>query len=275
VPPRGRTGPRPNLNNKVISFSQYLRFQVAMVELSLQRSGHICGSEISMKYSLIHLIDYNRRAILISVYIYNVMHPLWFRLFVRLTIAASLFGLLLFAPMNRLVAAQSISTGTDTPGGASPFITVTYIEPVNVRSGPSTVFYPIIGQLAVGTTAITLGVSPSRVWYEIAFPSGPRGVGWVYAANVSISPGFLPVVEPPPTSTPLATDTIDPTLAAAFNIQPTATRLPTFTPPASTLAVPTFSDQPVASNSLPLGIVIAILFLLGLLVLVFSLIVRR
>jgi hypothetical protein len=69
VPPGARTRPRPDLNNQMIGFSKNLRFQVAMVELSLQGLGHICGAEISMKYSLFHLIDYNRRAILICVYI--------------------------------------------------------------------------------------------------------------------------------------------------------------------------------------------------------------
>jgi len=35
--------------------------------------------------------------------------------------------------------------------------------------------------------------------------------------------------------------TIDPTLAAAFNVQPTQTRMPTFTPPPP-LDVPQFTD---------------------------------
>jgi hypothetical protein len=53
--------------------------------------------------------------------------------------------------------------------------------------------------------------------------------------------GELPVVEPPPTPTPRITATIDPTLAAQFNLNPiTPTRLPTFTP-APPVVVPTFA----------------------------------
>jgi hypothetical protein len=202
------------------------------------------------------------------------MRRLWFH-FSQVSITVCLLVLLLACPARTAVSAQAIVTGTDTPGGPTPFITVTYIEPVNVRSGPNTVFYPIIGQLPVGATATALGVSPSRDWYEILFPAGPKGIGWVYAANVTVSPGFLPPVEPPPTATPLATDTIDPTLAAAYHIQPTATRLPTFTPPVSTLALATFPDSSAAPSSHSMGFVIGGLVLLGLLVLVFSLVVGR
>ena len=194
---------------------------------------------------------------------YRFQFALW------ICVAASLLGLWLVRPANSSVHAQAAATDTPTPGGPSPFITQTYSEAINVRTGPSTVYYPIIGQLAIGATAPALGVSPSHEWIKISYPSGPGGVGWIYAANVTLSPGFLPVVEPPPTATPLATATIDPTLAAAFNIQPTETRLPTFTPPPP-LVVPTFSDSTVSSAGFPMGMTIIAVAMIGALVLVVS-----
>jgi len=203
------------------------------------------------------------------------MKRFWFQFSIWICTAASLLGLVLAASFRTSVSAQAAATDTPTPGGPTPYITQTYTEPINVRTGPSTVYYPIIGQLPVGATAPALGVSPSRAWIQISYPPGPGGVGWIYAANVTLSPGFLPVVEPPPTSTPLATDTIDPTFAAQYSIQPTSTRLPTFTPPAP-LVIPTFTEStaPAASGS-PMGVVIIAVALIGTLVLVASLFVRR
>jgi uncharacterized protein YraI len=124
---------------------------------------------------------------------------------------------------------------------AGPVATVTYSEPINVRGGPSTVYYPIVGRVSPGDVLPALGVSPGREWVQVAFPSAPGGVGWVYAAYVTISGGELRVVEPPPTQTPIATPTINPTFAAAFIFQPTPSRVPTFTPPPP-LEVPQFTE---------------------------------
>jgi hypothetical protein len=84
----------------------------------------------------------------------------------------------------------------------------------------------------------------------------------------------LPIVEPPPTATPLATATIDPTLAAAFNIQPTVTRLPTFTP-APPLIVPTFAYPAAAPVGFPIGGTIFVIALVGVFVLIVSFFGRR
>ncbi len=200
------------------------------------------------------------------------MKRFWFQFSFWICVAASLFGFLLVAPTRSSVYAQTAAT--NTLGGPTAYITVTYIEPINVRSGPSTVFYPVIGQLAVGSTAPALGTDPSHTWIEIAYPSAPGSIGWVYAANVTLT-GSLQIVEPPPTATPLATATIDPTLAAAFNIQPTQTRLPTFTPPASTLAVPTFSNTDASPSGFPMGMAIIVVAIVGALVFAVSLFVRR
>jgi hypothetical protein len=115
-----------------------------------------------------------------------------------------------------------------------------------------------------------LGISPGREWIQITYPGG---TGWVYASFVSISGGELRVLEPPPTPTPLATITTDPTLAAAFNIQPTETRMPTFTPPPP-LEVPQFTDSPRSSFGAG-GLFIVVLGLLGGVGLLVSFLLRK
>src|SRR3990172_4965248 len=102
-------------------------------------------------------------------------------------------------------AAQISSTGM--------FITVITEEPqINVRMGPSSSVYPIVGTLLQGATAPALGRSPGGDWIQIEYPGAPYDKGWVYSPLVQVSPGTLFVIEPPPTSVPPATATIDPTL---------------------------------------------------------------
>jgi uncharacterized protein YraI len=176
------------------------------------------------------------------------MKRIWFKVFLGF-LAGSVSGMVMFLLPNQAEAYQEASTPTGI------FVTVTYTDPINVRGGPSTVYYPIVGQVLPGDILPALGVSPGHEWVQVSYPDAPGGVGWVYATYVSVSGGELRVVEPPPTSTPIATITIDPTLAAAFNFQPTATRMPTFTPP-SPLDVPTFED---ATESRPSGIALGVL----------------
>ena len=156
----------------------------------------------------------------------------------------------------------------------SVFVTVTYDEPINVRGGPNTTDYPIVGRMFPGDTAPALGVSPAREWVQVSFPSAPGGVGWVYAIYVSVT-GELRVVEAPPTATLAMTITIDPTLAAQFNFQPTMTRMPTFTPPPP-LTVPQFSEtETPRREGIATGIYVAGLVTLGVLGLVVSFIFRK
>jgi uncharacterized protein YraI len=157
----------------------------------------------------------------------------------------------------------------------SVYITVTYSDPINVRGGPSTVYYPIVGQLAPGDTAPALGTSPGREWVQISYPSAPGDVGWVYAIYVTVTGGELLVVEAPFTPTPAVTSTIDPTLAAAFDFQPTATRLPTFTPPPP-LTVPQFTETTTPRRAgLAPGIAVVGLIFLGVIGLIVSIVWRR
>ena len=163
-----------------------------------------------------------------------------------------------------------------TPGAGDVHITVTYAEPINLRSGPSTVLYDIIGSMQPGETAQALGVSPGRDWVQIVYPPGPGGVAWVYTSLISVSSGNLRIVEPPPTTTPRITATIDPTLAAAYVFEPTATRMPTFTPPPP-LDIPQFTQVPVAmkSTGVPIGAFVLGSGVLGVLGFLVSLLRRR
>lgn len=188
----------------------------------------------------------------------------------------SLLGALtvLIVAGGAFLAPKQVEAYREASNQTGVFITVTYSDPINVRGGPSTVYYPIVGQLAPGETAPALGVSPGREWVQIAYPASPTGTGWVYAIYVSVAGGELQIVEPPPTSTPPVTATIDLTLAAAFNTQPTQTRLPTFTPPAP-LTVPAFTESSPAASTGVFGVFIVGLGLLGGIGLLVSFILRK
>ena len=195
------------------------------------------------------------------------MKRFWFKVLMGgLTVAILGFSAIL-SP-GHAGAVQEVSTPTGI------LATVIYTEPINVRSGPSTVFYPIIGQLKPGDIIPALGVSPGREWVQISFAGGVNGTGWIYAAFVTISGGELQIAEPPPTPTPLISATIDPTLAAAFIVQPTLTRMPTFTPPPP-LEIPEFTDTAETRSSGAAGIFIVILVVIGTLGLTASFVLRK
>ena len=104
---------------------------------------------------------------------------------------------------------------------------------------------------------------------------GPDGYAWVYSSYVDYV-GDLPIVVVPNTPTPRITNTIDPTLAAQFIITVEPTRLPTFTEPAP-LSIPTF-DTVAGVNvtgGVPLGMIIVICGILGIIIGLFALSQRR
>jgi hypothetical protein len=145
------------------------------------------------------------------------------------------------------VQATPIPTVTGTPAGP----TILVPELVNVRMCPD-VTCDLVGVLIAGQIAPALGRTPAGLWIQIAYAGVPGNVAWVYAPFVVLQPsqaGGLPVVEPPPTPTPRVTATIDPTLAAQFNLNPiTPTRLPTFTP-APPVVIPTFESSGAAGGA--------------------------
>jgi len=169
------------------------------------------------------------------------------------------------------------------PTGTVPTVTSTLTGPIvtvkldndqpqiNVRSGPSTT-YDKVGVLLLGQKAVAKGRTQGGEWILIDYPGIPGSEAWVYTANIDITPGELPVVEPPPTPTPLVTVTIDPTMAAQFVVTLAPTRLPTFTPPPA-LAIPTFVAETAsdAPSGVPMGIVILGLAAVGIFLGLFAL----
>ena len=152
-----------------------------------------------------------------------------------------------------------VSTVTGTPEG--PVIVVP--DQVNVRLGPGT-NYDKVGVLIAGQEVPALGRTPGGLWIQIVYPGVPGNIAWVYAPFVVLDTAqqLLPIIEPPPTPTPRMTPTIDPTLAAQFNLgEAPPTRLPTFTP-AEPVVQPTFEPEQVEGvRGIP-----PILAILGLLV---------
>lgn len=183
------------------------------------------------------------------------------------------FGFFSASPPDFALAQQP----TETPAAASGlFITVVTDEPqINVRMGPSSTVYPVVGVLITGSTAPALGRSQGGDWIQIEFPSAPGGKGWVYSPLVQVSPpGNLQVVEPPPTPVPPATSTIDPTLAAQFITQPTHTRLPTFTPPPTLAGFDYEVGESSAPAQIPWASIIIAFAVLGVVGFLLSLIFR-
>lgn len=169
----------------------------------------------------------------------------------------------------------SVPTVTSTPRGAYVIVnplTATDTQ-INVRAGPSALTEKV-GVLLIHQEANAIGRYGD--WIQIEYPGTPGGKAWVYGNLVTLFGDNLPLIEPPPTSTPNVTQTIDPTLAAQFLITPDATRLPTFTEPAP-LEIPTFETGTGTSavGGVPMGLVIIGLGALGIFLGVIALISGR
>lgn len=175
----------------------------------------------------------------------------------------------LFRPGPSSVMAQqptgSVPTVTGTPEGPIIKVDQSLPQPIRVYAGPSSFDYPAIGILLANESAPAIGRAKGREdWIQIRYQGVPGSVGWVYGPFTSLSPGaLLPLVEIPPTPTPLSTPTINPTLESAFIGQQTPTRLPTYTPPPP-LDLPLFTDTNTApATSIPTGLLILGLGLFG------------
>lgn len=198
------------------------------------------------------------------------MKRFWFQFFVCLLFLLAAFWI----SRNSTSATVFAQQPTANPSGA--FITVTTDEPqINVRMGPSSSIYPIVGTLARGATAPALGRSQGGDWVKIEFVGAPYNQGWVYSPLVQVT-GSLQVVSAPPTPPQPPTSTIDPTLAAQFTFLPTGTRPPTFTPPAP-LNTPSFqlTPDPEAGSSVPVGVIISAFVSLGVIGFFISILPKR
>ena len=183
-------------------------------------------------------------------------------------------GMISVHPVNANIEMQLptgvIPTVTSSPSGVIVTIRLDQ-DQANIRSGPGT-SYERIGIMIAGQQAPAKGRSVGGEWILIEYPGVPGGLGWVYSPLVAITPGNLPIVEPPPTPTPLFTTTIDPTLAAQFIVTEVPTRLPTYTesPP---ITIATFEDR---SNSqfgvagVPAGLIILSLASIGIIIGLFT-----
>jgi len=145
---------------------------------------------------------------------------------------------------------------------------------INVRSGPGTE-YDRVGTLLANQTVIGKGRTEGGSWILIEYMGGPDNYAWVYSSYVDYT-GDLPIVVVPNTPTPRITNTIDPTLAAQFIITVEPTRLPTFTEPAP-LVIPTFQTVTGVnvSGGVPMGMIILICGILGVIIGLFALSQRR
>jgi uncharacterized protein YraI len=195
-------------------------------------------------------------------------------LFILLSGGIAWLGLTSSVKLKALAQQPTVSIPTVTSSPFGPMVTVNLDqEQINVRAGPSAGGeYPVVGVLQSGERVPAIGRSPGGDWIEILYPTVNGGVAWVYAYLVSVSGGELPIVEPPPTSTPRVTPTIDPTLASQYIINVGPTRMPTFTPPPP-ISIPTYTVVPQSNlvGGLPMGFIIIGLGVLGLFGLMISL----
>jgi hypothetical protein len=190
------------------------------------------------------------------------------KFFILVSAFACLFLLGVFGPYQSVAMAQqptgSVPTVTGTPEG--PKIAVDpFNQVIKVYAGPGSFDYPAIGVLLANEEAPALGRARDRLeWIKIYYAGVDGSVGWVYGPLVKLSPGaLLPIVDIPPTPTPISTPTINPTLEAAFIGQQTPTRLPTFTPPPA-LEILSFTNPDTAETTgIPAGLLILSLGLFG------------
>lgn len=157
----------------------------------------------------------------------------------------------------------SVPTVTGSPIGAIVIVLNNEQGFANVRSGPGTLGYEIIGVLVEGQQAPALGRTTIGDWILISYPGVPGGTAWIWKDLVEVR-GNVPIIDIPATDTPRVTPTIDPTLAAQFLIEAPPTRLPTFTAPPP-VSIPTFApDSSVSTISrVPIGFLIVGLAVLG------------
>jgi len=170
----------------------------------------------------------------------------------------------------------SIATVTSTPKGPVAAVLPGQTENfANVRAYPSTLA-PIVGVLVLGQEVPALGRTPGNEWVLIEYPGAPGGTGWVWASFVGITGGTVPAVEPPATPTPQVTSTIDPTMAAQFIVTSAPIRLPTFTAPPP-LIIPTYNENAGSATvaGVPMGLIILILLIIGVVTGLFALLQRR
>ncbi len=100
-------------------------------------------------------------------------------------------------------ATSTASTVLLSPRTENDFVNVRELPDLNAR---------LLGQVNKGQSVPVRGRNPDGTWYQINFPAGPDGAGWVFAAVASVTgvTTTLPVVTPSAAITPAATVAINP-----------------------------------------------------------------
>ena len=100
-------------------------------------------------------------------------------------------------PSSTPPPASPAATTANTGGGP---LSGTFIQTLNVRSGPGLVFNPPIGILTAGQTADVLARNPAGDWLKVRYLDGE---GWVFAQLVTLNgdAATLPVDSGPPAPT--------------------------------------------------------------------------
>jgi uncharacterized protein YraI len=104
--------------------------------------------------------------------------------------------------------------GEDEPEPTPSRPVATFVQGVNVRSGPGTNFNPPIGSFAAGQTADVLARNPGGDWYKVRYYNSE---GWVFGSlmNIAGNTGNLPVDAGPPTPIPVTPTPVAPTATPA------------------------------------------------------------
>gem|GEM_PF-745304 len=116
------------------------------------------------------------------------------------------------APTSAATASPNIQPTASEASGtpAISALVATEDEALRVRGGPST-DYEILGRLSPGTQVTLLARSLGGKWFQITYPAGSDGRGWVIGEFLEIqgSPDGLPVAQTSPTTPSSAVEALD------------------------------------------------------------------
>lgn len=112
---------------------------------------------------------------------------------------------------------------TATPTPVSPYVTVSAVSALRVRTGPGTQ-YEQVGYLLQGQSADVTGQANlgAGLWWQIRFPTAPNGLGWISGSPDYVTAYYtenVPFVTPPPVPTPAPVPTSPPPAATGIDFQ--------------------------------------------------------
>lgn len=126
-------------------------------------------------------------------------------------------------PEESPLAPTTPPTDTPLPFTETPTLTSTPAMPLisasvatNCRPGPSKVYEPVVGVLAVGQKATVHGRNSAGTWWYIENPRKPGTYCWVWGETTKVEgdTASLPIITPPP---PPPTATATPTPGVGFS----------------------------------------------------------